>query len=248
MNLDDELRLHAYVDGELGATESLDFERRLAEDAELRSGLAEMRALRLRIRSQAAYHEAPQRLRDRLLGRLRRQGARVPGRVAWWPALAGAAAAAGIAALVAGIAPAGLLRADRPAALVQEALDDHLRANLGAQWVEVASSDRHTVKPWVSAHLGFSPAVPDLSEQGFELLGARLGVLQARPVASLVYRRRQHMISVFVWPGAAAGGGPIEQRGYHIVRFERAGLTYWAVSDLNAGELQDLARLISASA
>jgi anti-sigma factor RsiW len=236
------------VDGELGATEALAFERRLAEDAALRASLAELRALRTRIRIQATYHEAPQRLRDRVLGRPRGAAAVLPRRLSWWPSLAGAAAALSIAALVAWLAPPGLLPFERTDPRVQEALDDHLRANLGSQWVEVASSDRHTVKPWVSAKLGFSPSVPDLSEQGFELLGARLGMLQSKPVASLVYRRRQHMISVFVWPGSGAGGPPIEVRGYHIVRFERGGMTYWAVSDLNISELQDLARLIVASA
>jgi len=125
---------------------------------------------------------------------------------------------------------------------------EHLRATLGTRWVDVASTDRHTVKPWLSARLGFSPAVPDLSDQGFELIGGRLDVLDAKPVATLVYQRRQHMISVFVWPGeSVAPRDPIERRGYHLVRFVRSGMTYWAVSDLNTNELEDLARLIASS-
>jgi anti-sigma factor RsiW len=130
---------------------------------------------------------------------------------------------------------------------VDEVLDDHLRATLGSHWVDVASSDRHTVKPWLSARLGFSPAVPDLSEQGFELVGGRLDVLDAKPAATLVYRRRQHMISVFVWPGGASIAPEVsERRGYHMIRFAAAGFSYCIVSDLNEAELRDLARLLSA--
>jgi anti-sigma factor RsiW len=104
------------------------------------------------------------------------------------------------------------------------------------------------VKPWLSARLGFSPTVPDLSDQGFELIGGRLDVLDAKPAATLVYRRRQHMISVFVWPGGAGLAQEVtERRGYHMLRFGAAGFTYWIVSDLNENELRDLARLLSAA-
>jgi anti-sigma factor RsiW len=245
MNRDDEQRLHAYLDGELGATEAIEFERRLAEDSELRAGLVELRAMSERIRNQARYHEAPPPLRAQVLGQIRRQAPRRPGRIAlWWTSLAAGAA---VAAMAAWFAPA-LIRSGAWDPRVEEVLDDHLRATLGTHWVDVASSDHHTVKPWLSARLGFSPAVPDLSDQGFELLGGRIDVLDAKPVATLVYRRRQHMISVFVWPGEpGTARASIERRGYHIVRFGRAGMSYWAVSDLNESELQDLARLIASS-
>jgi anti-sigma factor RsiW len=246
MTRDDELRLHAYLDGELGATESVEFERRLAEDGELRKGLAELRAIGERIRSQARYHEAPPQLRARVLAGTRRAAPRRRERFVWGPALTAVAAATVV--LAAWLAPALIRQAVGWQPSVQEVLDDHLRATLGTHWVDVASSDRHTVKPWLSAHLGFSPTVPDLSEQGFTLIGGRIDVLDARPVAALVYQRRQHMISVFVWPGdAAAARQSSERRGYHIIGWSRGGLTYWAVSDLNEGELRDFAQLLSSS-
>jgi anti-sigma factor RsiW len=245
MTRDDELRLHAYLDGELAATEANEFERRLAQDGELRAGLSELRAMSQRIRSQARYHDAPPQLRAQVLGQVRRQAPRRPARAAWWSSLVAGAA---VAAMAAWFAPALLQQIGAGDPRVQEVLDNHLRATLGTHWVDVASSDQHTVKPWLSARLGFSPAVPDLADQGFELIGGRLDVLEAKPVATLVYRRRQHMISVFVWPGEpAAARAPIERRGYHLVRFERSGMSYWAVSDLNATELEDLARLIESS-
>ncbi|HEX4598284.1 MAG TPA: anti-sigma factor [Burkholderiaceae bacterium] len=245
MTHDDELRLHAYLDGELGATESIEFERRLAEDAGLRKGLAELRAIGERIRGQARYYEAPPQLRTRVLARTRRaQPARRREWFVRWPALAAAAMAT--VALGVWLGPGLIRQAVGWGPPLQEVLEDHLRANLGTHWVDVASSDRHTVKPWLSAHLGFSPTVPDLSEQGFTLIGGRLDVLDAKPVAALVYQRRQHMISVFVWPGEPpVREQTAERRGYHMIGWGAGGLTYWAVSDLNENELRDFAQLLS---
>ncbi len=243
MTHDEELRLHAYLDGELGATESIEFERRLAEDAELRRGLADLRAIGERIRRQAQYHDAPAGLRDRLLRRVRRVEPRPRRSVFMWTSLAGAVA---VTALATWFAPTLIREAAGWQPSGEEVLDDHLRSQLGTQWVQVASSDRHTVKPWLSAHLGFSPTVPDLSEQGFQLIGGRLDVLDTKPVAVLVYQRRQHMISVFVWPGGAGVTREATvRRGYHMIRFAAAGFSYWAVSDLNENELNDLARLLA---
>jgi anti-sigma factor RsiW len=246
MTHDDELRLHAYLDGELGATESVEFERRLADDAELRKSLAELRAIGERIRSQARYHEAPPQMRARILARMRRSEPRRRDRFVLWPALAAGAMATVLVG--AWLAPTLIRQVVGWEPPLQEVLDDHLRANLGTHWVDVASSDRHTVKPWLSAHLGFSPNVPDLSEQGFTLIGGRLDVLDAKPVAALVYQRRQHMISVFVWPGEpVVASQSAQRRGYHIIGWGANGLTYWAVSDLNESELRDFAHLLSSS-
>jgi len=245
MTRDDELRLHAYLDGELGATESLELERRLGQDTELRSGLAELRAISERIRGQARYHELPAPLHARIMNQVRRQApARpAPTRVALWSSWVAAGA---LTAVVAWFAPALVRQTGSWDPRIEEVLDDHLRASLGAHWVDVASSDRHTVKPWLSERLGFSPAVPDLADQGFELVGGRLDVLDARPIATLVYRRRQHMISVFVWPRDRPATDQItERRGYHMVRSTAAGLSFWAVSDLNESELRDFVRLLS---
>jgi len=247
MSRDDELRLHAYLDGELSATESSDFERRLAGDAELRQGLSDLRAIGERIRSQARYYEAPAGLRERVLRQVRRAEPRSRKLLPFWGSLAGGVACAALAAwLVPSLLPMmpAQQRGWQPS--VEEVLDDHLRALLGPNPVDVASSDHHTVKPWLSAHLGFSPAVPDLSQQGFELVGGRLDVLDAKPVAVLVYKRRQHVISVFIWPSEHPGAGPTEQRrGYNMVRWGEAGLSYWAVSDLNARELREFGALLS---
>jgi anti-sigma factor RsiW len=110
----------------------------------------------------------------------------------------------------------------------------------------VASSDRHTVKPWFRGKLDFSPPVPDLSPQGYVLSGGRLDYLSDWPVAALVYHRRSHAINLFTWPAGndeekALRG--FSRKGFHIRRWQRSGLTCWAVSDLNDEELDEFVRL-----
>jgi len=244
MTRDDELRLQAYLDGELGATESIEFERRLTSDGELRAHLAELREISARIRSQAQYHAAPPHMSAQVMARVRRHSTPARVRVAWFASLAAATA---MAASVGWFAPAWIRQqVGGWDARASQALDAHLRATFSSHWVDVVSSDRHTVKPWLSARLGFSPAVPDLSDQGYQLVGGRLDVLDAAAVATLVYQRRQHMISVFVSPARSAGATEAsERRGYHIMEWTASGFRYCAVSDLNEVELREFARLIS---
>ncbi len=112
----------------------------------------------------------------------------------------------------------------------------------------MASSDRHTVKPWFAGKLDFAPAVVDLSSEGFPLVGGRLDYLEHRSVAALAYRRRQHVINLFIWPSAQEAAGAAVQSatnpGYQIAHWNEAGSTYWAVSDLNDRELHQFMQLL----
>ena len=111
------------------------------------------------------------------------------------------------------------------------------RAALSGQPVDVASSDRHTVKPWLAARAPFGALAPDLAEDGFPLLGGRIDVLDRRPIPTLVYRRREHLISVSELPLADGGGGTSALDGYHVERWRDAERAYVAVSDIDAAEL-----------
>jgi anti-sigma factor RsiW len=119
-----------------------------------------------------------------------------------------------------------------------------MRALLQDNAVQIASLDTHTVKPWFAGRLEFSPVVKDLAAEGFQLVGGRLDYVGGRRVAALVYRRHLHQVSVFIWPAEGDAATPSRTRldGYNVVSWQRAGMTFWAVSDLNEGELRELQR------
>jgi anti-sigma factor RsiW len=128
----------------------------------------------------------------------------------------------------------------------REVLDNHLRSLMASHLVDVPSSDQHTVKPWFQGKLSFSPSVPDLSSEGFTLAGGRLELVRSAPTAAIVYKRRNHVINLFVTPAAHSDVGPVSRsmEGYNLVTWVKGGLSYRAVSDLNAGELMQFAQLI----
>lgn len=154
-------------------------------------------------------------------------------------------------ALAAGLALAGtvgFVLGDRQAlreAALGELLAAHVRARITDQLTEVASSDRHTVKPWFAGKVDFAPPVVDLAADGFTLVGGRRERLGGRTVATLVYRRRQHTIDLHVWAGAPlslAGARSIE--GYSVLGWTAGGLNFTAVSDVAPGEIAAFASLL----
>ena len=123
----------------------------------------------------------------------------------------------------------------------------HVRALMASQTVDVASSDRHAVKPWFNGKLPQSPRVVDLAAQGFSLVGGRIDVIGLTPTPTLVYRVRQHVISLTALPASRGGGAasrPIE--GYNLVEWTDGPLMYWAVSDVAAPELEKFAKAFRA--
>ena len=133
--------------------------------------------------------------------------------------------------------------------LTTEILDSHLRSLQPNHSVDIPSSDQHTVKPWFQGKTSFSPPTPDLTNQGFILVGGRLEVIHQQPAAAIVYKRRQHVISLYVSPsdGSAPKMELRDAHGYHLLHWSRSGMNYWAVSDLNATELREFADLIRGS-
>jgi anti-sigma factor RsiW len=174
--------------------------------------------------------------------KIRSPGARI---VAGWLAMRWVRQAAAILLLCGLTAAATAWLTSRVAgnvALDREVAAAHVRSLLQESTVQIASSDAHTVKPWFSGRLDYAPTVKDLAAEGYPLAGARLDYVAERRVAALVYHRRRHVVTVFLWPSADTTDAPREttQRGYNIIAWTRAGIAYWAVSDLNMSELREL--------
>jgi len=248
--------LHAYIDGELDPSKTLELEAYLAENPPVRAACERLREMSAAIRDKADYHAAPAWLEARVRAAIpagRKDASVRPTRWRWLTPAGAAAAdwlrpAASFAAvaLVTWVVALGVMRPGEDERITQDVLASHVRATLTNRFYDVASSDQHTVKPWLSARLAFSPPVADLSASGFELVGGRLDYIGAQPVAVLVYKRRAHLIDVFVWPvEAQKTEQTLAHDGFNIERFARNGMSFWLVSDLNRDELDDLARLLA---
>ena len=271
---DDDLWLDALLDDELDGAASVALQRRLAAEPELQRRFDERRALRDALRAQATRHAAPAALRADLLAMLPpRTGAAAPTGVAQahpgerrgartstrrralpWATGFGGAVLASLCTLMA-VDPGvlGWHRGDAVAsqqtAEASEAVSAHTRALLVDHPIEVASSDQHTVRPWLSARLNFVPPVVDLADKGYPLLGARRDVLSGETAAALVYRHGAHVISVFVRPAESDAGEGLHAervvRGFNVIERTHGGLAFCFVSDANPHELQVLADLVT---
>jgi anti-sigma factor RsiW len=262
---DDDLWLDALLDDELDASASLALQRRLAAEPALQRRLDERRALRDAVRTQATRHAAPDALRASLEAMLASStratadaGAtrgRAPRRNALpWATGFGGALVATLCTLA--MVDPGALGWHRTEALTSqqtaeasEAVSAHTRSLLVDHPIEVASSDQHTVRPWLSARLNFVPPVVDLVAQGFPLVGARRDVLSGETAAALVYRHGAHVISVFVRPaetGAVPGTEATRNvRGFNVIERTQGGLAFCFVSDVNPADLRALADLVT---
>lgn len=251
------LLIQADVDGELTPAEAA----RVGAHLEKCSGCAEVQlellALSGHLRREVPYHAASEALRATVRARvtaLATPEAQEVGRVlairpSWWqrlPRLQRGPVAPFSIGFVLAACLALVLALPLGGDLPDTVIGGHIRALQPGHMMDVASTDQHTVKPWFEGRLDFAPPVKDLKAAGFALAGGRLDYLAGRPVAALVYQRRQHLVDLFVWPdGGHLDRGPAEgsRNGYNFLRWSRDGMAFWAVSDLNAQELADFVRL-----
>jgi len=241
--------VHASVDGELDLTANLELEAHLRGCVACAGERSNILALRAAVSNSAPYYQAPVQLERRVRAAMRNARPVSGGDRFWfrYRGWVGAAAALLLVAIgVKGVLPLRLPLSDVTA---REVVNDHLRSLTENHLTDVPSSNQHTVKPWFDGKLNFTPAVADLGSQGFPLIGGRLDYLDGRPVAALVYRRRQHVINLFILPAPNANNTlPISavRAGYNLVHWTTAGTSYWAVSNLNDSELTNFAQLFSA--
>jgi anti-sigma factor (TIGR02949 family) len=243
-------RLQALIDGELDAANALELEAHLETCEGCAREMARMQAVRAALARPGVRHSAPPGLRARIDGALAREGRVDPDRrfsATPWRRAAPFAAGA-VAAIAASLVLVAVLPLS-PRALPREVVADHVRSLLAEHLVDVVSTDRHTVKPWFAGRIDYAPPVVDLKDQGFALVGGRLDYLDGRVAAALVYRRRLHVINVFVRPAKGPlGGASGVLDGYNLLTWRQGGLEFWAVSDLAAPELQQFRDLFEAQA
>jgi anti-sigma factor RsiW len=240
--------LDAYLDRELDLVSSLDVERHLQACASCHAIHAGRLALKKELAAAALYEAAPFSVQAGVRAELRRlNGNAAKPRSSNWRAFA---VVGGIAATIAFalVLAARSRTPSRDDLLFREVAANHVRSLLADHLADVASSDRHTVKPWFQGSLDYSLWVGDLSDDGFPLIGGRLDYLDGRSVAALVYKRRKHIINLFAWPASHGdAGATVEQStGFQSVHWTEDGMTWWAISDLNASELAEFGRYVRA--
>jgi anti-sigma factor RsiW len=250
--------LHPFVDGELDLVRHLQIEHHVADCTECADREQGIRQMREALAAPSLRYRAPTQLRSKLESALARESALAPAPVSrpkrrkMMVLVATAAAAVLVAAFVtAGLVlsrPDGderlvLSRPDGDERLVEQVVAGHVRSLQVAHATDVASSNRHTVKPWFLGKVDFSPHVPDLSAHGYELSGGRLDYLVDHPVAALVYRRRDHLINVFTWAAVdnkdERAVQSIRRQGFHVRLWQQSGMAYSVISDLNPQELDE---------
>ncbi|SFB34480.1 Transmembrane transcriptional regulator (anti-sigma factor RsiW) [Rhizobium sp. NFR07] len=265
MTIDSEtmLLLNAYHDGELSAGEALSMQHRIEREPELAAFAAQFQRLSSELIDVLPGEPAPEHLRgaifaslaDDLVGgsdeetdKKTREMVAKPAEASkapQWRSIAAALLIGIITGALGGTYGARLMSGDTRAAQIEnEILAAHLRGLIAPQPFDIASSENHVVKPWFNGKTTIAPTAPDFAAQGFLLVGGRVDVIGGTPVPVMVYKRRQHTISVTVT--TAANGSANESSaitGTNVRSWTDGGLTYWAVSDLNPAELSSFADL-----
>ena len=246
--------LHAYLDGELDAPRAAEFGRHLEGCSTCAHALQALESVRSSIRGAQLREPLPAGFEKRIRRKLDEASSPAPvslqGFQSWrW------LAAAAVLLLIAGASwkfaqkthgrtEVSVTEAD---AAASELVDAHIRALQPGHLTDVTSTDQHTVKPWFDGKIAFAPPVTDFAAQDFPLVGGRLDVFQGRTVAALVYGRRKHFVSVFIWPDATQD---VEQyvgamNGYQWISWKQNGLRFCAVADTSRDDLVALKNLLS---
>ena len=244
-----EILIHALIDGELDAGHAHEVEAHVAQCPRCAASLAAYRQMSQAIASADLRYKAPQGLRLRVEAALPK--ATVTAAPSRRAVLRGFALGSGVSAIAATGLFAIVLRDDDQGRINSEIVSAHLRSLQAGHLTDVLSTDQHTVKPWFNGRLDVAPPVIDLTAQGFTLIGGRLDYVDARPIGAVVYKRRAHVINLFVAQTSnMARRAPSTEtiQGYNIRRWSERGLNFWAISDIGADELAEFSDKFEAAA
>lgn len=234
-----EAMVGAYIDGELSTTESSAFELALESCPDCRRRLEEARAMSGLLR-ELPPEPVPDLLRARIERELRAIARRPAERMRWMAMAASLVVAVSIGWI-------GGTITGRGGVGDEELVSTYVRVASSDHPVDVASTDRHTVKPWFAGRIDYSPPVYDLTTGGFPLEGGRLDVVDGRKVSVLVYRHNQHRVALTLWPASSTGSVPadVTQRdGFALAKWRHAGFEMRAVADLAPGEMMSFATAV----
>jgi anti-sigma factor RsiW len=242
--------LHSYLDGELRAFRTVEFERHMLHCADCGSELVAQDFLRGRLQVAQLYEAAPASLRRKIREQLNHiaptTAVAEPALRHWWHWLA-AAAALLLVALVAWKISPELRTDDYQAEFAAEIVDAHMHSLQPGHITGIASNDERAVKQWFEGKVKFALPVRDFANDGFALQGGRLDIIEGRPVAALVYARRGNLINVFIWstpePDASPHTG--SRQGYQWIDWRKGHLDFCAVSDADPADLEQLHQLIA---
>lgn len=235
------LNTQSYLDGELKGVEAAEAERHLGTCAECQAFAAEVADLSDALH-RSPRRPAPEHLRAALLARLDKEPVRFSPRSFWM----GAAGGAGASALAAAFAFLVLLPPSI-ATLAQSIADAHARALTAGRTITVASSNHHTVKPWLAAHAGLSPPVTDFATDGFKLTGGRVDEVAGRPAAVMVYAHGNHEVDLFAWQDRGADlPGAGMTRGFRVAFWRAGDMDFAAVSDVDQAAFRKFVALARA--
>jgi anti-sigma factor RsiW len=243
-----EILLHALLDGELDAGHARDVEGHLADCPRCAAHLDAYRALHQAMSAPQLRYAAPVSLRRSIEAMLPPVPAapRRANNPTFWAnrrsVLKGFVMGTALSTAIAASLVLTVIGTDQDQRVLGDVVSAHVRSLQGEHLTDVQTSDQHTVKPWFNGKLDISPPVVDLTAQGFTLIGGRLDYLDGKTVASIVYRRRKHVINLFVADGAASENQKVKRetmQGFNILRWTTGGFEFFAVSDINAEELQE---------
>jgi anti-sigma factor RsiW len=235
--------LPAYADHQSGRIRRFFLSRHVAGCPSCLAELESIHAMRAALRTNLPAHRASPALAMRIASALQREAPPSIRRQPFRYGFAGAAMAGGLAGVALTLAVSG----NTPDPVIADVVADHVRSMMADHLTDVATSDQHTVKPWLSARLELSPAVRDFVAEGYQLVGGRLDYVDGHRAAAIVYRRDKHVINLFVFVAndhSDAGPKQTSRDGFNIVRWRMGGLTYIAVSDVEAAQLLAFVRLV----